>query len=179
MALRDYPDRYHPASVFLHWATALLCFTALTLALIIKSASGIHFKLLLTNLHFVFGSCVLFFVLLRIALRAGVRPPPSPPSTHHFLQKATHVGHFLLYFFLTIVPVLGLVTAFLLGRELDFGIFSITSPMIANKEQAKILGEIHGLLAWTFLTMVSGHVLAALWHHHILKDQLMNRMKLK
>jgi cytochrome b561 len=74
------------------------------------------------------------------------------------------------------VPLLGLATLFLRGRGLEFGLFSIASPLAANRTLSRAIKEVHELAAYALLALVAFHIAAALWHQFIKRDGLMGRM---
>jgi cytochrome b561 len=39
-----------------------------------------------------------------------------------------------------------------------------------------VISEFHEKIAWAIITIVCGHALAALYHHHFLKDRVLRRM---
>jgi cytochrome b561 len=163
-------ERYHPVAVILHWSTAIMVGGATIVALVSEAASGIGFKLALTNAHFVLGSLVLMLSLARVAWRLAA---PSPVSDNSIAARRAHL---MLYVLMFAVPAFGLGAAFLYGRNIAFGLFEIAAPLATDKEKAKIIGDIHGLLAWSFMTLLSGHVLMFLWRHYVRNDRLLERM---
>lgn len=166
------PGRYHPVAVILHWLTAVTIGGAMTVALIGDAASGISFKLTLTNVHFVLGCLVLLMSAARVAWRFSAPRPEFDGSS------VARNFHFMLYALMFAIPASGLCAAFLYGRNIGFGLFEIAAPLATDREKAKILGDLHGLLAWGFMTLLSGHVLMFLWRHYVRKDGLLERMKL-
>jgi cytochrome b561 len=55
-------------------------------------------------------------------------------------------------------------------------LFNIPASVSNMMNQADKAGEIHLLLAWALIILVSIHALAALNHHFIDKDRALNRM---
>jgi cytochrome b561 len=39
-----------------------------------------------------------------------------------------------------------------------------------------LLREIHSFVGWTIVILAIGHALAAVYHHHVLKDRVLARM---
>ncbi|MGV8986575.1 MAG: cytochrome b [Cypionkella sp.] len=108
-------------------------------------------------LHIIVGVAVLALVTWRLVLRFTRGVPAAPPGETALLTKAGDAGHILLYALMIVMPVTGLL-AFYGG---------FTS-----------LGGLHGGLLKVLLWVVIGlHVAAALYHHFILKDGLLNRMR--
>jgi cytochrome b561 len=90
-----------------------------------------------------------------LRLTRGV--PPSPEGTSSALHLAGNIGHALLYVLMIGLPVTGLLAWY-------GGVTSL----------AGLHGELLKSLLWLFII---GHIAAALYHHFILKDGLINRMR--
>ncbi len=108
-------------------------------------------------LHIIAGVAVLVLVMWRLMLRATRGVPAHPPGESALLSRAGDAGHLALYVLMFAMPVTGLVTF--------YGGFPA-------------LGEVHGgilkVLLWGLIGL---HVVAAFYHHFILKDGLLNRMR--
>ena len=59
---------------------------------------------------------------------------------------------------------------------MQFGVLPLPDFVPVNKELAKSLEDVHGLLAYTLLALVALHVAGALKHQFIDRDGLMSRM---
>ncbi len=170
-------QRYNALMIVIHWLVAgLVAFAAIS-AFVIDEMPNSSAKASMTNLHFVFGSLVLGLVVVRGLLRLTTSAPALPADTHPHVAKAALIGHMGLYALMIGVPLIGVITAFYRGRGIDFGLFQIASPFDSNRTTGKFFKEIHELLAYGFFAAIGGHALFALWHHYILKDGLMDRMR--
>jgi cytochrome b561 len=170
-------QRYNAQMIVIHWVMAALVICAAISAFVIDEMPNAAAKATLTNLHFVFGALVLALVAVRGLLRLTITVPALPENTHPHVAKAALVGHLGLYALMIGVPLIGVITAFYRGRGIDFGLFQITSPFEGNRTTGKFFKEIHELIAYGFFAAIGGHALFALWHHYILKDGLMDRMR--
>lgn len=177
MATADTNQRYHSGIIIIHWLVACLILLAALSAFVIDEMPNKDLKAIMTNLHFVIGSCVLALVLLRLLLRLNTTAPALPVNTHPHVAKAALLGHIGLYALMVSVPVIGVVTAFYRGKGIDFGLFQILSPIEANRTVGRFFKEIHEVLAYLFFAGIGGHALFALWHHYLLKDGLLDRMR--
>ena len=128
-------------------------------------------------LHISFGLLLAVLVLWRLAARAiNGAPPPTPGSgrLEHLLAAA---GHGLLYLLLIAIPILGIALTWLRGDELSFfTLFTIPSPIAADRETARAVKELHELSANLILITAGLHAAAALWHHHFRRDGVLRRM---
>ncbi|MEO8241773.1 MAG: cytochrome b/b6 domain-containing protein [bacterium] len=150
--------------IALHWAVALLILYNLLLGddmshlwrritqggLTLPTTTGAW-------IHIIVGSLVLILVLWRLILRFTRGVPAAPEGESDMMKLAGDAGHIALYVLMIALPVTGLLAWY----------GGVTS-----------LGDIHGGLLKVLLWLViAGHVLAAFYHHFVLKDGLLNRMR--
>lgn len=107
--------------------------------------------------HIILGTLILALVLWRLTLRRTRGVPATPPGESRALTMAGDAGHILLYILMIALPVTGLLAWFA----------GVTS-----------LAELHGGILKALLWLVIAvHVVAAFYHHFVLKDGLLNRMR--
>ncbi len=57
-----------------------------------------------------------------------------------------------------------------------FGL-SIPSPFMSfSRDSHHLIGDIHEWVGWTIIIIATGHAVAALFHHYVLRDGLLYRM---
>lgn len=128
-------------------------------------------------LHISFGLLLFVLVALRVGLRLWRGAPQLPASMAGLERRLAHVAHFLLYGLLIAIPVLGIFLTWFRGDALTFfGLFTIPSPFMPDRQIAGFIKETHGLCANIILILVGLHAVAALWHHFIRKDDVLTRM---
>lgn len=110
---------------------------------------------LTAELHVIVGVATLVLMILRLVVRLIQGAPAMPPAPHPLMEKAAHAVHFLLYAAMIATPAAGAAAWFL-------GIHDA--------------GDLHEALVNLTLLLIIAHVAAALFHHFILKDQLLKRM---
>ncbi|MBM3556088.1 MAG: cytochrome b, partial [Alphaproteobacteria bacterium] len=77
------------------------------------------------------------------------------------------------------VPLTGVGMVWAKGKTIaPFGLFVLHPPFAANRALAKRIEGLHEILAWSLALLVVGHVGVALWHHFVLRDGLLDRMRL-
>lgn len=108
-------------------------------------------------LHIIVGIVVLALVGWRLALRLTRGVPSAPAGESRLLTLAGEAGHILLYVLMVAMPVTGLL-AFYGGFD----------------SLADLHGELLKVILWLVIVV---HVAAAFYHHFILKDGLLNRMR--
>jgi len=173
-------SRYNNALIILHWLTFIL------IVLSYASIEGREFFERGTEMrdnakymHFVVGLSILLTTFARILFRLTTQVPPALSSSPKWINKASKFGHFLIYVFLLVMPILGWLIISAEGKSVD--IFSMTVPSLIGEDEelAKTLEEIHETIGTFGYALLGGHILMALYHQYVLKQQLFNRMTIK
>jgi cytochrome b561 len=169
-------DRYNRLAILFHWVMAALIFYAAAAILIADDLPRGAFRDLIKTTHNSVGALVVVLLVLRVLWRLASTAPALPSAMTAQQQRLAKFAHLGLYALMAAVPLLGLATHFLRGRGLEFGFFSIASPLAANRALSRSIKEVHELAAYALLALVVFHITAALWHQFIKRDGLMGRM---
>ena len=173
------PVLYRPGLRRLHWLVALL---VLAVYLLIEQRGifprGSGGRAAMMQGHFWVGLAILALALWRIALRAGAAIPPITPPLPAWQAFPAKLLHLALYLFLVAMPLLGLATAWSDGKTLllPFTAIALPSLLPVNPTLAHTLEEWHGTIGEAFYWVIGAHVLAALWHHFVRRDDTLRRM---
>jgi len=133
-------------------------------------------RLRIFNYHKWVGVTVLVLALVRLIWRLTHRPPalPAMPSWQRRLAK---FGHGLLYVLMLVVPVAGWIYSNASGYPVVYlGVVPLPDLVERNKELADAWVQVHGNLAMILGVLIGLHVLAALQHQFIVKDDTLGRM---
>jgi len=168
-------QQYDRVAIGLHWTIALLILGAFVLGLTVDDFPK-SWDSAVVNSHSLLGLAVLVLSLARLAWRLGHKPPPPLKSIGRLADKLAKPVHALLYLTMLAVPLIGIPTLFYRGRGIDFGLFAIGSPFERMPGIFRPLTEIHELSAYALLLLAGGHLLAALYHHIVLRDRTLLRM---
>lgn len=179
------PIRYGTVAMTFHWAIAALIIFNIWFGFYVHDMPDEdpdHF--MYTQIHKSIGLTILALALARLVWRLFNPPPPLPatmPGWERFLAKA---AHYLLYGLIILVPLAGWATVS--GSRLPtmyFGLFEWPRlPFIFDlpADQKRILhGELfsaHSLMATVLMYLIAVHVLAALKHLFVDRDDVMQRM---
>ena len=172
-------DRYTYKARWFHWAMAILI--VLAYALILSRTQferGSQLRTFVVQTHFWVGIVVLIMAFFRIAERHRHTPPGIMPPLEGALRTAATLSHYLLYAFLFVQPVLGLLTVLIEKGSLPIPLTQllIPSPLPVSEDLAESLEDIHKLLGTIFYYVIGLHVVAAIWHHFVRKDNTVKRM---
>ncbi|HUA89248.1 MAG TPA: cytochrome b [Steroidobacteraceae bacterium] len=177
MAIRNTTRRWGAVAQLFHWLIVLFIVTQFTLATMFDDLPAGSHKLRLLARHKSVGITILMLVVLRLAWR-WINPTPELPGTlrpyERTLAKVTHV---LLYVLLFLVPLTGWMMSSARGFPVSwFGLFQLPDLVPKDKPLYEALLTTHGVLAWTIGIVAIVHLLAALKHHFMLRDDVLRRM---
>lgn len=161
-----------------HWLMALLITGLLALGLYMHDLPLSPQKLQLYAWHKWAGVTAFLLVWLRLAWRITHRPPALPDSIAPAMQRLAHFGHAALYVLMIAIPVSGWLMSSAKGfQTVWFGIWPIPDLIGKDRELGNLLQTVHKGLNIAFMLMLAGHVAAAFWHHLVLKDDTLRRMR--
>ncbi len=161
----------------LHWLMALMLFGLLALGFYMADLPLSPTKLKLFSWHKWAGVSVFMLVFVRLAWRITHQPPALPATMPKLMQLAAHAGHLALYGLMLVIPLSGWLMSSAKGfQTVWFGILPLPDLLAKNKELGALLQEVHESLNLLFIAVIAVHVLAALKHHFIDKDDILTRM---
>lgn len=171
--------RYSPTQRRLHW---LMAFLVLAAYLLTERGSlfppGSAACAALRQGHFWVGMSLLALVWWRLASRRRLGVPAITPPLARRTTLASNVVHVALYAFFIVMPILGLATMWSDGSAMRIPFTGIAIPALLpeNKELARTLEDLHGVIGEVFYWVIGLHVLASLWHHFFCRDDTLRRM---
>lgn len=195
----DRPTRYHPVHATLHWLVALGVFVNIYLGIFVfsqRGRGGFQSGVALETLHMFVGIAILVLLLVRLVMRFAAKRPADATAGNRFLDILAKVVHYGLYLSVLAVTVLGLVFSLqtnrlqsaLTGSRPEFngpppgftppapGAFPGGSGGRPPGGFRSPLLVIHRLTAYLVAFLLSIHILAALYHQFIRRDNLLARM---
>ena len=169
---------YTPVARGLHWLMAALIAGLLILGIYMSDLPLSPDKLQLYAWHKWAGVSVFLLVWLRLAWRLGHPPPPLPATLSRRMQWAAHAGHALLYGLMFAIPLSGWLMSSAKGvPTVWFGLLTLPDLLARNRELGDLLQQLHKALNLLLMLTLAGHIGAALWHHFVLKDDTLRRMR--
>jgi len=127
------------------------------------------------NLHKSFGITIMGLIVLRIFWRITHKPPTPLASYKAWERKLSTGAHHLLYMLMVIIPVSGLIQSVASKYGVKwFGIKLLGG--LDSKPLKDIFHETHEIAAIVLFLVLVIHILGALKHKLIDKDDTMKRM---
>lgn len=128
-------------------------------------------------MHKSVGITILMLGILFIIWKIINTNPSTPGSQPHWQQVTAKIVHGSLLILMVIMPITGYALSCAAGKPIGFfGLFTLPHLIPENKNLVGILETTHEKLGILILILVGMHVLAALYHHFILKDIVLKRM---
>lgn len=130
------------------------------------------------NFHKSLGITIFALIVLRILWRISHKPPAMLSSYKAYERKLATGAHHLLYLLMVAVPVTGVIMSLYSKYGLMwFGIHLMDG--LDNKDLRETFVEAHELIGIVMLIIIVIHVIGAIKHKLIDKDDTMKRMSLK
>ena len=154
---------YSLAQIALHWIIAVLIIAQVVLHEGMHGAfreaqggaAATEAERLMGDLHVAGGIAVFLLALLRVALRLRRGAPPPPETEHPALRFAARAVHFAFYAIILLMPLTGALAWF-------------------GGVEASAAVHRAGMLAIFVLLLL--HVAGALYHHFVLRTDVMRRI---
>jgi cytochrome b561 len=177
MSLRNTSDRFGAVAKAFHWLTLVLLIGSFTLAITMTDLPLSPRKLQLYSWHKWAGVTVFLVTILRLVWRLANPVPQQPMGTPRWQRRLAGLSHTSLYAILIIMPLTGWVMSSALNLPVVYlGIIYIPSPFGVDPALGETMKIIHQTLAVILLGLVAAHMAAALYHHVILRDDILRRM---
>lgn len=129
------------------------------------------------NLHKSLGVTIMVLIALRILWRLMHRPPALLSSYQAWERKLATGTHHLLYLLMVVLPLSG----FIMAIYSKYGIKWFGMPLIKgldNNPMREIFKEAHEIIGIIILVAIAIHIVGALKHKFIDKDETLKRMSL-
>jgi cytochrome b561 len=169
---------YTPVAKGLHWLMAVLIVGVLALGLYMTELPLSPQKLQIYSWHKWAGVTVFALLWVRLAWRITHPPPPLPETVSIQMRRLAHLGHATLYGLMVAIPVSGWLMSSAKGfQTVWFGLVPIPDLIGRDRELGDLLQSVHKALTLVLMLAIAGHVAAALWHHFVLKDGTLRRIR--
>ena len=175
IAAGDDGKNYDNVAISLHWLTALLVIVQFALGETWGwFARPTHHLMVVAHMSFgiVLTAVVVARLVWRFLLQHHVRPLESG-----LVRIASTTVHYFLYVLLLAQIVLGFLSRWEGNESMSLFGLQIPPPFLGSGQKlAHQLQDIHNWVGWTIIILALGHALAALYHHYVLRDRVLERM---
>jgi cytochrome b561 len=165
---------YDRKTIILHWSTAILVALLWIIAQIIDDVPAGPLRVDTRSLHILLGVVLMVILAMRITWRSrgsgALRPTRSG-----LMDEAAHLGQTLLYVLAIVAVLAGIANLWVRGDSI-FNLFSVPSFAPGDRELRKIIGTIHAYATNALVIVALGHSVLALFHHYVLRDDVLSRM---
>lgn len=176
----DINKSYSSLQKWFHWVIAGLILLQYLLILLAEQTqedgSRVQQLALIAN-HKSFGITILILACIRILLRIKLGSPPLPIAMPTWQQKASELSHASLYILIFALPITGWLMSSANAYSVSwFNVVALPDFVEPNEDLGALLGALHELLWDVLIVIVFVHVIAALKHHLLDKDNVLTRM---
>ena len=129
--------------------------------------------------HAALGYDLSALIVLRLLWRWLNPVPALPAELKPWERVAAHVSHFSLYALMVIVSVTGWLVATTFRVPITKDLFGIDVPPIVTTVDRSVragIEESHMILSYVLAAVVLIHVIAALRHHLVKRNDILRRM---
>ena len=176
MKIKNSTDNYGVIAKIFHWSMAAIILGMVTSGLTMTSLAPGDIKWMLYKNHKAFGLIILSLIPLRILWRLVNETPKLPTSTPKWQVAAAEMNIKFLYLAMLVMPSSGFLMSTLGGHNISFfDLFTIEAfgkiPFWPG-----VFHDTHHWIGYILVGSIIIHIGAALHHHFILKDNVLNSM---
>jgi cytochrome b561 len=129
--------------------------------------------------HSALGYDLLAILILRLLWRWFNPVPELPVELKPWERMSARLGHFLLYFFMLAVSLTGWLVATTARTPMTKDVFGLNVPPLLTMVDRSVrqwIEETHMVLAYVLAAVVVVHVMGALRHHLVKRNDVLRRM---
>ena len=173
MNILNSEERYGLISIIFHWLMALIIIATFILGLNLKHNFQYYYEVL--ALHNSLGITIFLLAIFRVAWRFfNIKPNQLPNKV--ILMKLATLTHIFFYIIFFTLPITGYILTNLQGDIVLFYGYGLPEVLEQNRGLKNYVHTIHDYVGNVLLILFSLHVLGALYHHLIKKDNTLRRI---
>ena len=177
MQWRNSTERYGSLSIGLHWLMLLLLvgvYACIELREFFPKGSDLREGL--KTWHFMLGLSVFALVWLRLLANMTGHIPRIGPELPKWQKQSARLMHLALYALMIFMPLAGWLLLSAAGKPIPFFGLQLPALIDESKNTADFIKEIHETVGTVGYFLIGLHAVAALFHHFILRDNMLRRM---
>lgn len=169
--------RYTTPAIALHWLLAVLIISSFAFGLYMVELPFSPSRIKQYNWHKWAGITILALSALRLLWRLGHPPPALDIPIQLWQTRASQATHWLMYGLFFAAPLAGWAYSSAAGFPVVyFGLIALPDLVSRDADLAAILKLVHRVLTYSLAALVGLHVLAALKHHFLERNRLLDRI---
>jgi len=172
----EVPD-YTATARALHWITAALVIVMIPIGIVMANFSLGPAGDVLYDIHRSIGAILIPLVLVRLAYRLTVPPPPLPDDIPAIQRLAANLTHWALYGLLIVQGFVGWIATSAYRAPIKvFWLFELPPIWPVDQPYSERMFVVHRWLGIALALLICMHIGAALFHHFVRKDGVLLRM---
>ena len=176
MAWRNTSERWGALARLFHWVIVLMLIGQFIMAELAEDLPLGMEKIALLARHKSVGITILLLAVLRLGWRA-LNPTPRAPTGARWEHALARGAHVALYGLLFAMPLSGWMMSSAKNYPVSwFNVLPLPNLVPVSESIYEFMHETHELLATTLIVIAAAHVLGALRHHFIKRDDVLKRM---
>lgn len=176
MAWRNTSERWGALARLFHWAIVLMLIGQFIMAEVAEDLPLGMEKIALLARHKSVGITILLLAMLRLGWRA-MNPTPKAPLGQPWEHRLARGAHVALYGLLFAMPLSGWMMSSAKNYPVSwFNLLPLPNLVPVSESIYEFMHETHEVLATTLIIVAAAHVLGALRHHFIKRDDVLKRM---
>jgi cytochrome b561 len=179
MQMRNSSSAWGWLSILLHWLAASLIIFLLVHGWWMTHMTARADRVANYSWHAAVGYDVLVLIVLRLLWRWMNPVPELPRDLTRWERIAASASHFSLYVLMFVATLSGWALAGTGRRSYTQDAFGLNFPLIYQSQDPfmhGLLEDTHKILAYALGALVVVHLLAALRHHFIKRNDILKRM---
>jgi len=173
--IRNTVTAYGSVAKFFHWVVFLLLACMLVFGYFLDDIPK-DIQPLTYNIHKLTGLTILALMVLRLGWRLINPKPQLIRDVPVWQRKIERLVHFLMYFFVMLMPIAGWVGSSAAGHNPHIGRYVFSLPVPKSEALADAAFWYHNNIALIIIGLISVHFLAALYHQYIRRDNIIGKM---
>ena len=167
---------YLKSQKIIHWLMAIAIMIDLNVAQKFGGEMELWDRLESRADHATMGLIITFLLVLRIILRYKYGAPSLPSSMSKWQVLTAHIGHYGLYILMAVLVTTGIISAtYASDPIIVFGSYDLAFAS-HNASFFEIVRGIHEFCTNAIIALIVIHILAAIYHHFVLKDSTTSNM---
>jgi cytochrome b561 len=179
MPLRSTPATWGTGARALHWIGAALVLFLIAYGWWMTHMPERAARLDHYHLHSIVGAYFVLLLALRVLWRALDAAPLQPAASKGWERWSAHAGHAALYVLMIGVVASGWILWSAFPRRAPIDVLGVRVPFLfAEPDRAisSVAEDVHKWLSYALLAVIAIHVLAALRHHFVKRNDVLRRM---